>query len=121
MTDEQQATPTPELAKVSQLPQPEAPPVTDEEKTKAAELIQVATESGSYLVAVFHVTEERKVRLDRVSRAFPMVDFDNCVKLLKDDLDGEKAGAIAQREAMPEVSPIAPVVDLFGKPPGSAE
>jgi hypothetical protein len=108
MTDENQAAPP-------------TPPVSQEERQQLEALIESTFESGSYLVAIFQVTPERKVRLDRVSRSFPMVDFDSCVGLLKQDLDGEKAGAVTQRDAMTEAVPIAPVVDLFGTPPGGAQ
>lgn len=98
----------------------EAPADLETAKTLST-AIERARTSGSYLVAVFHVTENHKLQLDRVSHNFPLVDFENCVKLLDEDLSGERDGLTQQREAMAQASPVAPVVNLFGSQPPAAD
>ena len=96
------------------------PPADLETAKNLSTAIERARASGIYLVAVFHVTAERKVQLDRVSHNFPLVDFENCVRMLDDDLSGERDGFVQQREAMAQADPVAPVINLFGSQPPAA-
>lgn len=88
-----------------------------------SEKIEVARQAGRYMVAVFHVDAESKLHLNRGCHNFPVVDFENVIKLLKTDLEQEKAGIMPQpqRETMEQAAPVAPVIDLFGKKPEDAD
>lgn len=96
------------------------PPADLETAKNLSIAIEKARASGSYLVAIYHVTDGHKVQLDRLTNNFPVVDFENCVKMLEADLKGERDGFIQQRAAMQEVMPVAPIVDLFGTLPPAA-
>ena len=81
------------------------------------EAVTAARASGQFMVAVYFV-KDGKLTLKRISHNFPVVDFENCVSLLKDDLGGERAGASPPpREAMEPATPAPPVIDVFGDPP----
>lgn len=102
---------------------PEQAPSDLESARILSDKIEQARRSGAYMVAIYHLTEERKVQLDRVTHNFPVVDFDGSVDMLKRDLDAEKAGMLPAppQELQPARDAAAPVINLFGDGPSKNE
>lgn len=80
--------------------------------------MQRAVQAGQYMVAIFRI-EDNKVKMERTSVNFPVVDFPACPKILEANL-GQEATASAEGlapEKMEAADPQPPVVELFGADP----
>jgi len=76
-----------------------------------------AQATNAYMVAVFRV-QDGQIKLDRTTQNFPTGDFQNCVTLLRQDLDRE-IGPPQQTIPMAAAVNPTPAINLFGGPPKS--